>query len=145
MTRINLTLAGYPNLAVPARSAAVYVHQLQTKAMIVGSKLVIIPPVFFWIQIDDFHFELLAVAISRSRRIIPFGSGSCLSKLERVKANSIKIFKIVNKNHVFRVHSSHLGPVRFYTLLFASSCRSKRNYPGAEMKHTLKTRKSAIA
>jgi hypothetical protein len=43
ITRINLTLAGYPNLEVPARSAAVYVHQLHTKAMIVGSKSAMIP------------------------------------------------------------------------------------------------------
>lgn len=40
MTRMILTLAGYCILAVPARSAAAYEHQLQQKVIIFGSKLI---------------------------------------------------------------------------------------------------------
>jgi len=45
-------------------------------------------------------FELLTVTISISRRMIPFPSGSCLSKLERVKANSIEGAKIIDTYHI---------------------------------------------
>ena len=38
--------------------------------------------------------ELLTVTISRSRRMISFRSGSCLSKLERVKENILEVFQI---------------------------------------------------
>ena len=44
--------------------------------------------------------ELLTVTISVSRRMIPFRLGSCLSKLERVKANSIEIFKIIDNYRI---------------------------------------------
>jgi len=44
MTRTSRTFAGYINREVPARSAAVYVHQLQTNAMMVGSKSVMVTP-----------------------------------------------------------------------------------------------------
>jgi len=40
------------------------------------------------------------VTISVSRRIIPFRLGSCLSKLERVKANSIEIAKVMDYYHI---------------------------------------------
>jgi len=43
-------------------------------------------------------FESLAVTVSVSRRMISFRSESCLSKLERVKANSIEVVKIVENN-----------------------------------------------
>jgi len=45
------------------------------------------------------EIELLTVAISVSRRMIPFPSGSCLSKLERVKANSNAVVKIIDDYH----------------------------------------------
>jgi hypothetical protein len=41
--------------------------------------------------------ELFAVTISVSRRVISVRSARCLSKLERVKANSIERIKIVDK------------------------------------------------
>jgi hypothetical protein len=44
--------------------------------------------------------ELLAVTISVSRRMILFRSGNCLSKLERVKANSIKMSKIIDNYNI---------------------------------------------
>ena len=44
--------------------------------------------------------ELLTVTISVSRRIVPFPSESCLSKLERVKANSIEVVKIIDSYHI---------------------------------------------
>ncbi len=64
--------------------------------------------------------------------MISFRSGSCLSKLERVKENIFEVFQISHK--IKRRHDilkSH-AHVLFYALLFASSCRSKRNYPVAE-------------
>ena len=48
----------------------------------------------------DVPFELFTVTISVSRRIILFPSGSCLSKLERVKANSIEMSKIIDNYHI---------------------------------------------
>ncbi len=66
--------------------------------------------------------------------MIPFRLGSCLSKLERVKANSIEVAKIINNYHIPDGQSKHLGPVRFYAVLFAIPCRWKRNDPAAEMK-----------
>jgi len=47
--------------------------------------------------------ELLLVTNSVSRRIIPVPSGSCLSKLERVKANSIAAVKIIDNYHILTV------------------------------------------
>jgi hypothetical protein len=44
--------------------------------------------------------ELLTVTIPVSCRMIPFRSGSCPSKLERVKANSIEIAKIIDNYHI---------------------------------------------
>jgi len=44
--------------------------------------------------------ELLTVTITVSCRMILFRSGSCLSKLERVKANSIEIAKIIDNYHI---------------------------------------------
>jgi len=44
--------------------------------------------------------ELLTVTISVSRRMISFLSGSCLSKLERVKANSNEMVKIIDDYHI---------------------------------------------
>jgi len=35
--------------------------------------------------------------------MIPFRSGSCLSKLERVKANSIEVAKIIDNYHIREV------------------------------------------
>ncbi len=64
--------------------------------------------------------------------MISFRSGSCLRKLERVKANSIEVTKIINHYHIPTVQPKYIGPVRFYALLFASSCRPKRNCPAAE-------------
>jgi len=32
--------------------------------------------------------------------MIPFPSGSCLSKLERVKANRIEVVKIIDNYHI---------------------------------------------
>jgi hypothetical protein len=46
------------------------------------------------------EIELLAIAISVSRRMIPFPWASCLSKLERVKANSIEVFKIMDNYRI---------------------------------------------
>jgi len=40
--------------------------------------------------------ELLTLTISVGRRMILFGSGSCLSKLERVQANSKEVVKIID-------------------------------------------------
>ena len=40
------------------------------------------------------------VTISVSRRMIPFRLGSCLSKLERVKANRIEIAKVMDHYHI---------------------------------------------
>ncbi len=67
--------------------------------------------------------------------MIWFRSGSCLSKLERVKTNSIEVTKIINHYHIPTVQPKYIGPVRFYALLFASSCRPKRNCPAAETEH----------
>jgi len=44
--------------------------------------------------------ELLTVTISVSRRMIPFSSGSCLSKLDRVKTNSNEMVKIIDDYHI---------------------------------------------
>ena len=44
--------------------------------------------------------ELPSITISISRRMIPFPWGSCLGKLERVKANSIEIAKIIDNYHI---------------------------------------------
>jgi len=44
--------------------------------------------------------KLLSVTISIRRGMIPFPSGSCLSKLERVKANGIKVAKIIDTYHI---------------------------------------------
>ena len=44
--------------------------------------------------------EFLTVTISVSHRMIPFRLGSCLSKLERVKANSNEVVKIIDDYHV---------------------------------------------
>ncbi len=43
------------------------------------------------------------VTILVSLRMIPFPSGSCLSKLERVKANSIDVAKIIDDYHIHAV------------------------------------------
>jgi len=43
---------------------------------------------------------MLTVTIPVSRRMIPFLSGSCLSKLERVKGNSIEVAKIIDNYHI---------------------------------------------
>ena len=52
--------------------------------------------------------------------MILFGSGSCLGKLERVKANSLEAANIINHYHIPTVQPKSIGPVRFYALLFAS-------------------------
>jgi len=44
--------------------------------------------------------EPFPATITASRRMISFRSASCLSKLERVKANSIKVVKIDDKKHI---------------------------------------------
>ena len=59
--------------------------------------------------------------------MIWFGSGSCLSKLERIKANSIEAAKIINHYHIPTVQPKYIGPVRFYALLFASFIRLWRD------------------
>ncbi len=59
--------------------------------------------------------------------MISFRSGSCLSKLERVKENIFEVFQIRNK--ITRRHDilkSH-DPVLFYALLFASFIRLWRD------------------
>ncbi len=40
--------------------------------------------------------EWFAVTVSVSPRIVSFPWGSCLSKIERVKANSIELLKIID-------------------------------------------------
>jgi len=40
------------------------------------------------------------VTILVSRRMIPFRSESCLSKLERVQTNRIEAFKIIDNYHI---------------------------------------------
>ncbi len=79
-----------------------------------------------YVSIDSHPFIFLV-----SRRMISFRSGSCLSKLERVKENIIKVPQWAKKNHISALYSSSDGHVRYYALLVASSCRSKRNYPAA--------------
>jgi len=44
--------------------------------------------------------EWFTVEISANRRMIPFPSGSCPSKLECVKTNSIEMAKIVDNYHI---------------------------------------------
>jgi len=38
--------------------------------------------------------ELLTITVSKSRRMISFRSGSCLSNFERVKENIFEVFQI---------------------------------------------------
>jgi hypothetical protein len=59
--------------------------------------------------------------------MIWLGAGSCLSQLERVKANSIKAAKIINHYHIPTLQPKYIGPVRFYALLFASFIRLWRD------------------
>ena len=59
--------------------------------------------------------------------MIGFGSGSCLSKLERVKANSIAAANIINHYHIPTVQPKTIVRVRFYALLFASFIRLWRD------------------
>jgi len=84
------------------------------------------------ISTNMFQLNRFLKQFSLSRRMIWFRSGSCLSKLERVKANSIEVTKIIHHYHISTMQPKYIGPVRFYALLFASSCRPKRNCPAAE-------------
>ena len=59
--------------------------------------------------------------------MIGFGSESCLSKLERVKTNSIEAANIINHYHIPTVQPEYIGLVRFYALLFASFIRLWRD------------------
>jgi len=55
--------------------------------------------------------ESVTVSIFKKRGMIWFGSGSCLSKLERLKANSIEVTKIDDKK-IAAICSQQLSPVR---------------------------------
>jgi hypothetical protein len=66
--------------------------------------------------------------------MIPFSLGSCLSKLERVKANSIEAFKIIDYFHIPQHNLNILALfafTRFYLRVLADGngiiLRSKRN------------------
>jgi hypothetical protein len=72
--------------------------------------------------------------ISVGRRMISFPSGSCLSKLERVKANSIEVTIIIDHYHIPECHLNPLALfafTRFYLRVLADGneiiLRLKRN------------------
>jgi len=72
--------------------------------------------------------------------MISFRSGGCLNKLERVKANIIKMLSLNEKIHITTMYTYGHSNVRFYALLFVSSCRPKRNYPAAETERIFENR-----
>ncbi len=81
---------------------------------------------------EDFFFRLFSVAIrlpslsERKEDIVPlsmaFLEDTCNLFNEKVAGFSLDILNLFN-------NYQWLGNVRFYALLFVSSCRFKRNYP----------------